>query len=169
MTILHNPENYKKILAALKNSATKFKVAPEDKEDVIQDVLLEFFLKDKQGRIIEEKNICSYAAQIFRWRIKEKIRNGTRRKILFEQFNSFDEETHDENPFSVEILDRALEDVRGNKKTNPTHWSIFWHCYKNDNVNETAKHFGVDRSVVDVVNYRIKRKIIKRAREIINQ
>lgn len=169
MTILHNPENYKKILAALKNSAAKFNVPPEDKEDVIQDVLLEFFKKDQQGRISDEKNICSYASQIFHWRIKEKLSMDSRRKVLFNQFCPFDESFLDKNPFNTEILERALEDVKSSRKTKPTHWQIFWHCYKTDNVIETANHFGVDRSVVDVLNCRMKKKIIKRAREIINQ
>ena len=156
-------------IPTLKSVASNYKISKHDQEDVVQDVLLEFWRKKLDGRVDDEKNVMGYLVKLLRWRIKDKFDKINVRAKYLVPLDLFDGEAKPEaSSEKLEILHRAIEDVRQNKKTKPQQWQIFWHAYTGDDIMATANHFSVDRSVVDVVKCRMQKKIINRAQEILN-
>jgi len=159
----------KSTIPLLKNIAASYKIPKEDQEDVIQDVLLDFWQKSQKGKVDVDKNSTGFVVTLLKWRLKDRIdKIYLRQKYFSETVEIGPPENKEERPIEqIEILHRALKDVRADKKTKKLHWQIFWHNYKNDDILETAKRFSVDRAVVDVVKCRINKKIIQRAKQLI--
>lgn len=157
-------------LPLLRKVTSTFVLSKEDKEDLIQDVLLEAWKRHLRGQIDPSQNVAGFLIRSLKWRLTDRARKNTKHNNLFSAEENFDapEEINSPPEEQLEILSQAIEYVKSHKKTRDKHWQMFWHAFKSDDINFTAKHFGVDRSVIDVVKCRIQKKIINQAKELIN-
>ena len=149
-------------LIPLFNSVTKnHGLDYADSQDVIQETTLSLWKKFSAGKIDLSKNTTAFALQLINWRAKDVCRA---KKKFGEMFLCVTEENDlDTLPcpvapqkprFPAKILSYAKTRLK------PRDYEIFIdHFIHGKPVNETAKRFNLDKSIVYLVRCRALKKV----------
>lgn len=166
--------NLSPYLPTLRKNAAHFNLSKEDREDLIQDTLLNFWRKYQANKVDLTQNVEGYLLKLLRWRVLDKYDKENREKnnrTLPNPDNDLDLLVGGETGYTNddrEILAAAINSVKNNSRTNKTNWQIFDFYLKNGSIRETAQKFCVEESRIYIINWRIRQKIVSCAKTMLN-